>query len=108
MTVDKFRATRNYEERCNSSGATRTRAISEQYILSGQKRWRSQVCNKPQVPKCFNFLSALQNEGDLFNKGSSLGKQFSNKNRSERCLFWYSPIQNINRRGIYTNYPACV
>ena len=107
-TIDKFRAAGSYEERRNSSGVTRTRAISEQFILSGQIRWRPQVCNKLRVPKRFHFLSTLQNGGGIFNKGSSSGKQFSNKNRSKRCLFWYSSRHNINERGTYMNSSAYV
>ena len=56
---------------CNSTGATRTKAISEQFIFfSGQQRWRPQTCNKPQVPKVLYSLSALQNGRNV--KGEQL------------------------------------
>ena len=57
--IDKFRDTGNVEERCNSTGATRTRTISEHFIFSEKNRWGLQTCNKPQVPQSFHSLLAL-------------------------------------------------
>ena len=68
---------------------------SDKFILSRQKGWTPQTYIKPHVPKRFIPEHHFKMEGDVFNKGSSSGKQFSNKNRSKTCLFWYSYKQNI-------------
>ena len=71
---------------------------SEQFIFSGSKRWRPRASDNSQVPKGFHSLLALQNGGYVFSKGSSSDRQFSNKIRSKRCLFWYSSRQNMKKR----------
>ena len=94
-TTDKFRDTGNLEERYTSTGATKTIAMSGQLVFSGKKDGGHRPVTNLKYLNAFIPYQHFLNGGDVFNKGSSSGKQFSNKNRSKTCLFWYFSWQNI-------------
>ena len=75
----------------------RTWRISEQFVHSKQKGWRSSTCNKSQISEQLRTIPSFQNERDAFNKRSSPKTRLFDKDGSKRCLFWHTSRQKLKK-----------